>query len=59
VVAIYIWNCPSSTDVWTECNKNIQKCPSTENDLLCLLGKLMERAEDEELELMATIARRI
>lgn len=54
----FIQNCPSSTDVRAECNKNIQECPRTEDDLLCLLGKLMERVEDEELELRATIAKK-
>lgn len=53
------WSCPLYTDVWTKCNSKIQKISNNENDLLCLFEKLMERVDEEELELVATLTRMI
>jgi hypothetical protein len=59
IIGYIIWSFPSSTDVWLECNRKIHKISSNEDDLLCLFGILMERVDEKELELMATITRRI
>lgn len=40
-------------------NSKIQKCSSKEDYCLCILEKLMVRIDEKDLELMATIARRI
>lgn len=54
-----MWSCLLSTNVSVECNRKIHKCSSDVNDFLCLLGKLMERIDEEELELVATTTRRL
>lgn len=51
--------CPSTSDVWGDCYRNIQKSSSGGEHFLHILCELLEILENEEIELMATIARRI
>jgi hypothetical protein len=54
-----LWNCPSTKDVWLECNARIQKCTSDEVDFLYIMEKLMERLDVDQMVLVATVARQI
>lgn len=54
-----LWDCASSTAVWMECNKTIQKLSIAEDDGLCLFEKLMEKLDDDDLILVSCLARRI
>jgi hypothetical protein len=54
-----IWNCPSARDVWSECPMNLQKCPSVDADFITIFWMLHERLGEDELQLMAVVARLI
>ena len=54
-----LWSCPSFRDVWSECQINIQKCPSSEVDFIHIFWMLHERLEATELQLMVVVARLI
>jgi hypothetical protein len=58
-LAHILWSCPSAKDVWMECNPRIHKCTSDEVDFIYIMAQLMERLDDEQMCLVATVARQI
>jgi hypothetical protein len=58
-VGHYLWSCQAAKDVWLECPVRIQKCPCDEDDFLSIFTRLVERLTNEELRLVAFIARQI
>jgi hypothetical protein len=54
-----LWSCPSSSDVWGACSKKIQKCSIAAMDFTQMLGQLLVKMEKEDIEFLATVARRI
>lgn len=52
-----LWSCTAATDVWMECPRKIQKLALLEDDGFLLFAALRDQLEDEELELVVTIAR--
>lgn len=58
-IGYIIWSCSSSTNVWVDCNRKIQNYSGGEDYFLSILEELMERLDNEDLELVAMVARRI
>jgi ribonuclease HI len=58
-LAHILWSCPSAKDVWMECNPRIHKCTSDEVDFLYIMEKLMDRFDDDQMQLVVTVARQI
>jgi hypothetical protein len=54
-----LWHYPSSRDVWSVCNVNIQKCPSFDDDFIKIFEILHDRLDVDELQLMVVVARQI
>ena len=54
-----LWTCPSTRDVWSECNLKIQNCLSFDDDFINIFEVLHERLRTDELQLVAIIARLI
>lgn len=54
-----LWGCPSSSDEWGVCLKNIQKCFSGGSDFIQVLEELMHKLDKEDFELLVTVARRL
>jgi hypothetical protein len=54
-----IYLCPSASDVWSEMPGRINKTVSANVDFMGLMETLMERVSEEELSLVATVARLI
>jgi hypothetical protein len=54
-----LWNCPSSRDVWSVCNINIQKCPSFDEEFINIFEMLHKRLGANEFQLMVVVARQI
>jgi hypothetical protein len=54
-----IWLCPSASDVWSEMPRRINKTVSANVDFMGLMETLMEQVSEEELSLVATVARLI
>ena len=55
-VAYILWSCPSAKDIWVECNSKIHKCTSDKVDFLYILENLMTRLDDDQMQLMVTVA---
>jgi hypothetical protein len=58
-LAHILWSCPSAKDLWMECNPRIHKCTSDEVDFIYIMTQLMERLNDEQMQLVVTVARHI
>jgi hypothetical protein len=54
-----IWNCDSSKAVWMECGRRIQKLSLATDDGLGLFESWMGKLEQEELNFVSCMARRI
>jgi ribonuclease HI len=54
-----LWSCPSAKDVWLECNPKIHKCTSDEVDFIYVMEKLLARLDDDQMQLVGTVARQI
>lgn len=54
-----LWSCPAAKDVWFGCPMKIQKSTSDEEDFLNIFEKLVGRLDEEEINLVACIARQI
>ena len=54
-----LWSCPSTKDVWTECPSKISKCMSDETSFIHIITQLVARVDEDEMQLLATIARLI
>lgn len=54
-----LWSYSSTRDVWTKCNKNIHKCSSDDDGSLNIFDKLMGRLGEEEMQMVAIVARQI
>jgi hypothetical protein len=56
-LAHILWSYPSAKDVWMECNPRIHKCTSDEMDFIYIMATLMERLDDDHMQLVSTVAR--
>lgn len=54
-----LWSCAAATVVWMECNRKIQKLSILENDGFLLFEQWMVHLDNEDLELVVFIARRL
>lgn len=54
-----LWECPSSTDVWSACDRRIQKTQAQNITFLDVVDSLLLRCNGEEMNLFALIANRI
>lgn len=54
-----LWWCDASKAVWAECSQRIQKCTIKEEYFLTIFGKLSDRLEQEDLELVAMVTQKI
>jgi hypothetical protein len=54
-----LWSCSSSKEVWAECDMKIHKCYGEEDDFLCIIAKLMEKLDKEDMEFVVMVARKI
>jgi ribonuclease HI len=54
-----LWSCPSAKDVWLECNPRIHKCTSDEMDFIYIMATLLEKLNEDQMQLVVTIARQI
>jgi hypothetical protein len=53
-----LWSCLSAQDVWEECSVRIQKSHSSAIDFLSIMGSLIDKCSNEELQ-MAILAARL
>jgi hypothetical protein len=54
-----LWTCNVAKDVWIECSSKIHKCTSDEEDFIRLVERLMARLDENQMHLVATVARQI
>jgi hypothetical protein len=54
-----LWSCPSASDVWGFCGRQVQKWSNTGNTFVEILDFMFARFDPEEVELFAEIARRL
>jgi ribonuclease HI len=54
-----LWSCESAKDVWSECCRAIQKCSIAEGEFFSLFETLADKLNEEELQMMAGVARQI
>jgi hypothetical protein len=54
-----LWSCQAATDVWLACLKRIQKTTCDEDVFLNIFEKLLGRLEEDEINLVACVARQI
>jgi ribonuclease HI len=54
-----LWGCRSASDVWGVCPRKIQKCSSSGFDFAQIIDELLHKLDQEDFELLATVARRI
>jgi hypothetical protein len=54
-----LWSCPSASDVWGFCGRQVQKWSNTGNSFVELLDFMFARFDPEEVELFVEIARRL
>jgi hypothetical protein len=59
IVSHVIWSCQSARDVWSECCRTIQKCSIVEGDFPSIFTTLSGKLNDEEMHMMARVARQI
>jgi hypothetical protein len=58
-VSHILWSCESAKDLWSECCRVIQKCSSIEVGFSSLFEILLEKLNEEEMQLMVGVARQI
>lgn len=54
-----LWSCSAATAVWMECTRRIQKLSIVESDSLLFIEALFSLLEDEDLELVFFLSRRL
>jgi ribonuclease HI len=54
-----LWSCPAAQDVWHECPRKIQKSTSDQTSFLDIFEGLLNRLDDEEMDLVASTARQV
>jgi hypothetical protein len=54
-----LWTFNAAKDVWIECSSKIHKCTSEEEDFMRLVERLMAWLDEDQMHLVATVARQI
>jgi ribonuclease HI len=54
-----LWSCPAAQDVWHECSNRIQKTPLKHTRFLDIFEGLLQRFEEVEVDLFASVARQV
>jgi hypothetical protein len=54
-----LWSCLLAQDVWLEHNIKIQKCSISDTDFPLLLGNLLRKMKEGEMQLFAAMAQQI
>jgi hypothetical protein len=54
-----LWCCLAAQDVWHECSRRIQKMPLKYTRFMDIFGGLVNRFDEAEIDLFASIARQV